>query len=87
MPVGYGGWIRNKSKDTRHPKHGYRIEWYDNFGSQKSHEEVARIIESGGVVNCTVRADFRFEDTGMERDYLFALATRYKQQKFMENIL
>lgn len=74
MPVGYGGWL---------PKPGQKGVWLykqekEMYGSYNVNEHGVRIADS---------QSFRFDDTGMERHYLFALATRYKQQKFMDNIL
>ena len=76
MPVGYGGHIKNPKKDTRHPK-GLKVEGYDLYGTTD-------INEHG--VEVPVSKPFYFENSDYERNFLFALCTRYKSQKFMENI-
>jgi len=82
MPVGHGGVIRNPRKDTKDPKHGWTIQGYDVFGT---------LLDNGhGTMVPAYRIDrgaHRFPDSFLDRHYLFALATRYKNKSFMGNIL
>ena len=72
MPRGYGGHIRNPRKDEKHPTEGWRTKTgFDEFGCGRDSY-----------------VDYRFlSNDALERQYLFALATRYKKQQFMDNIL
>ncbi len=72
MPVGNGGFVMNHKKNTKHPQHGWTVQGYDYYGTDKGDPD----------------NDFKFKSClAKERQYIFALATRYKQQKFMDNIL
>lgn len=85
MPVGYGGHIRNRKKDTKHLVHGWTEEGFDSFGTKMPEE-----LRVGDWWNSPEHPTnkFAFEtDPLLERHYIYALATRYKKQNFMENIL
>lgn len=88
MPVGYGGTIRTPSKDYKHPEHGWTVQTYESFGS-KTPKEVNDLPYEGEWRKHPERVEikFKFENSEFERNFLFALATRYKSQKFMETIL
>lgn len=79
MPVGYGGRLWNKKKDTKHPTGGWTVQGYELYGTTE-------INEYGNEV-CVNGKSFKFDNPDFEREFLFALATRYKKQNFMENIL
>ncbi len=78
MPVGYGGWL---------PKPGQSGVWshrkeYESVGS-----EIPECARQEWNHPETPRLKFRFERSDFERNFLFALATRYKTGKFPENLL
>lgn len=77
MPVGFGGRIRNPNKDTRHEQ-GWRIEGFDIYGTTE-------LNEYGNPI--CVHAPFYFKESQYERNFLFALATRYKTGKFPDNLM
>ena len=84
MPIGYGGSVRTPNKDYRCPQKGYKIETYERFGSPTPEEckELDRWWEHPEYP----AKKFKF-NSNFERNFLFALATRYKSQKFMDTIL
>lgn len=84
MPVGYGGWVRNPKSDHKHPEYGWTVEGVDWYGSPL-HREPDGSYEHSSLQQ--PRKSFRFDVSEFERSFLFALATRYKSGKFMENIL
>lgn len=72
MPIGFGGFVMNHKKNTKHPKYGWTVQGFDSYGTEGDPRD----------------NNFKFNSCWKkERMYVFALATRYKQQKFMENIL
>lgn len=74
MPIGYGGCV--KIGEEKREGQYWLSPIYKRYGTFKGET----VWPEDG---------FSFEDRCMhlERDYLFHLATRYKRQKFMENIL
>lgn len=86
MPVGYGGYIRTPSKDYKCPKNGWTINTFDTFGEYATPDHIKDLDDYWKHPDFPANK-YRFDDTGLERNYLFALATRYKKQQFMENML
>lgn len=85
MPIGYGGSVRTPKKDYKCPENGWTISTFERYGTATPEHIM-------GLDNYWKHPEhpsnyFKFPDTGLERNYLFALATRYKSQKFMDNIL
>lgn len=85
MPVGYGGFL---------PKPGQSGKWkyqkeHELYGCPTLKDADFPDMHWSQVYNHPEQPKnkYRFPDTGLERKYLFALATRYKSQKFMENML
>lgn len=89
MPVGFGGSIRTPHKNYKCPIKGWTIETFDYFGSPRLKDKDFPDMDWKEVWEHPEQPHnkFYFPDTGLERNYLFALATRYKQQKFMDNML
>lgn len=97
MPVGYGGSICNPRKDTKCPEHGWTLPGYDTFGSKKYND--AELIENFGEPDKSdkywwyhhpeqPRNKHHFKcSQWLENQYLFSLATRYKKQQFMNNMI
>lgn len=87
MPVGYGGTVFNPAKDTKHPEHGWTVRGFDRYGSDNTRPEGMEIEEWWNHPEYPANK-YRFERCLiLENQYLYALATRYKKQKFMDNIL
>lgn len=82
MPVGFGGAIQIGTQ--KHPKHGWTDPIYQFFGSFIGDKKE-------GFWHTERRQSkafsFNNRDIELEAQYIFALATRYKTQKFMENLL
>lgn len=82
MPVGYGGSIIVGQQKCAQ---GWNENVYRHYGSTFSDIEADRHWEH----HRRAKEEFRFIDRSieLERRYLYALATRYKTQKFTENLL
>jgi len=73
MPKGYGGAI--KRGDTKCPVNGWTVGVFDQYGCRRDKDFWPEKFYS-----------FDFNES-KERNFLLYLAKRYKQNKFMENIL
>lgn len=86
MPIGYGGFLPKSGQSHLSWKHQKEHELY---GCPNLKEEDFPQLHWKEVYNHPEQPKnkYYFPNTGLERNYLFALATRYKSQKFMDNIL
>lgn len=86
MPVGYGGYKYDHSKKPATCK--YWGSWVKQTIPPDQWNPEPREIDVQAVNGVQARDYFRFEgNANVERAYLYALASRYKSQKFMQNIL
>lgn len=86
MPIGFGGWLPKSGQS--HLNWKYQKE-HELYGCPSLEDKDFPDLDWRAVYDHQLqpRNKYYFEDTGLERNYLFALATRYKKQQFMENIL
>lgn len=61
--------------------------WIRTPKKDYKHPEHGWTVETSEQYGSNDCRTFRFDNCDFERNFLFALATRYKSQKFMENIL
>lgn len=82
MPVGYGGSVVTGQQKCQS---GWNENVYRHYGSTFADIEPERHWDH----HRRAKENFRFNtrSNNLERRYLYALCTRYKSQKFMENLL
>lgn len=86
MPVGYGGY---KWDNTKSPAVIKRYgSWERVLKPADQWNPSTRVVHEHSVDGVDSRKYFRFTgNPNVERSYLYALAKRYKERKFMNNIL